>query len=159
MSSSGDQFLYKTIDIASGTGGIIHSTPSNHNPSSTLSPGEQLKMGNEVAVLTASGVGIMGHSIDFHRSYSVVLSPLKPFTEYSVLVQAFNSMGAGPQSDIVSVTTDESVPSQGPMNLSCTPVSAETLTLSWDPPAPTSVNGVLKGYRVIYRPLGGTDRE
>lgn len=38
---------------------------------------------------------------------SVILTGLKPLTEYTILVQAYNSMGAGPQSDQVNIRTLE----------------------------------------------------
>lgn len=84
-----------------------------------------------------------------------MLAGLRPFTEYVVLVQAYNSMGTGPRSDEISLTTSEDVPSQAPPFTNCNPVSSESILVSWDAPPLASVNGLLQGYKVIYRPLGG----
>lgn len=60
-------------------------------------------------------MGIVSNSVN-HNSHQqsnpdhhhyVILNALKPFTEYTILVQAYNSMGAGPRSDEVTIQTDE----------------------------------------------------
>ena len=47
------------------------------------------------------------------------------------------------------------MPSKEPKSVTCKATSSESLSISWEPPAPAFINGVLLGYRVIYRPLGG----
>ncbi|XP_022240839.1 Down syndrome cell adhesion molecule-like protein Dscam2 [Limulus polyphemus] len=82
-----------------------------------------------------------------------ILSKLQKFTRYSVLVQAYNSMGAGPRSDEVSVLTEEDVPDQPPHSVTCSTLSSQTLHVEWRTPPVKSINGVLVGFRVIYRPI------
>ena len=45
------------------------------------------------------------------------------------------------------------VPSSPPRKVQCTPISSTTLLINWSPPSVSEMNGVLKEYRVFYRPL------
>lgn len=47
------------------------------------------------------------------------------------------------------------VPSSGPSSVRCSAPSSESLFVTWDPPPTGSINGLLQGYKVSYRPLGG----
>ena len=42
------------------------------------------------------------------------------------------------------------VPSSPPQDVRCTALSSQSLQVSWDPPPDTSLNGILKGYKVMY---------
>ncbi|XP_015789765.1 Down syndrome cell adhesion molecule-like protein Dscam2 isoform X2 [Tetranychus urticae] len=89
------------------------------------------------------------------RLNEVTLSSLKPFTSYDIIVQVYNSMGTGPRSDPITVTTFEDVPSKEPNSVSCSIISSESISVTWESPPISTINGVLLGYKVIYRPLGG----
>ncbi|CAL1284864.1 unnamed protein product [Larinioides sclopetarius] len=82
----------------------------------------------------------------------VLLTQLQKFTSYSVLVQAYNSMGAGPRSDEVIVRTLEDVPGQAPSDVKCLSPTSQSLHISWSAPPPSSIHGVLQGYKVLFRP-------
>ncbi|KAG8182320.1 hypothetical protein JTE90_004089 [Oedothorax gibbosus] len=82
----------------------------------------------------------------------VLLTQLHKFTSYSVLVQAYNAMGAGPRSDEVIVRTLEDVPGQAPREVKCASPSSQSLHISWSAPPPPSIHGVLQGYKVLFRP-------
>ena len=45
------------------------------------------------------------------------------------------------------------VPSSPPQKVQCTPMSSSSLLINWSPPPVSEINGVLKEYRVFYRPL------
>ena len=45
------------------------------------------------------------------------------------------------------------VPSSPPQKVQCTPMSSTSLLINWSPPPVSEMNGVLKEYRVFYRPL------
>lgn len=49
--------------------------------------------------------------------------------------------------DIVEMS---SVPSSPPQDIRCTPLSSQSLQVSWDAPPDSSLNGILKGYKVIW---------
>ncbi|XP_076367083.1 cell adhesion molecule Dscam1-like isoform X2 [Tachypleus tridentatus] len=88
-----------------------------------------------------------------HTREEVVLSQLQKFTSYTILVQAYNSMGAGPRSDEVVVQTLEDIPSEPPQNLQCSPMTSETLLVKWEAPPLDSIHGKLQGYTILYRPV------
>jgi hypothetical protein len=74
------------------------------------------------------------------------------YTQYSVVVQAFNRVGAGPMSDEVIQHTGEGTPEQAPQDVTCTALTSQSIRLSWTSPPLTTVNGIIKGYKVIYGP-------
>ncbi|XP_022252792.1 Down syndrome cell adhesion molecule-like protein Dscam2 [Limulus polyphemus] len=75
---------------------------------------------------------------------------LKKYTSYTVVVQAFNRKGAGPRSDPVIGRTREDVPSFPPKQPNCTPLTSQSIKVTWLSPPPESLNGVLKGYKVKF---------
>ncbi|XP_049771836.1 Down syndrome cell adhesion molecule-like protein Dscam2 [Schistocerca cancellata] len=85
-----------------------------------------------------------------------LLDSLRKFTEYSVHVQAYNRAGTGPRSTAVAAKTDEDVPGSPPEDVRCEPSSSSSLSVWWSAPA-TQINGVLQGYRVLYRALSDWD--
>ena len=116
-----------------------------------------------------------------HR-LSLSLANLKKYTKYSVVVQAYNRLGAGPRSEEINVMTGEDgvylfnglicqfanscrtsrlsfstllalVPSSPPRNVQCSPLTSTSLLILWSPPPVRDMNGKLKDYSVVYRPL------
>ncbi|XP_061927159.1 cell adhesion molecule Dscam2 isoform X5 [Apis cerana] len=78
------------------------------------------------------------------------LTNLKKFTRYSVVVQAYNVLGQGPMTPEVVATTLEDVPSSPPQDIRCTALTSQSLQVSWDAPPDSSLNGILKSYKVIW---------
>ncbi|XP_011880278.1 PREDICTED: Down syndrome cell adhesion molecule-like protein Dscam2 isoform X4 [Vollenhovia emeryi] len=78
------------------------------------------------------------------------LTNLKKFTRYSVVVQAFNALGPGPMTQEVVASTLEDVPSSPPQDVRCTALSSMSLQVSWESPPDSSLNGILKGYKVMW---------
>ncbi|XP_011698542.1 PREDICTED: Down syndrome cell adhesion molecule-like protein Dscam2 [Wasmannia auropunctata] len=78
------------------------------------------------------------------------LTNLKKFTRYSVVVQAFNALGPGPMTQEVVASTLEDVPSSPPQDVRCTALTSTSLQVSWESPPDSSLNGILKGYKVMY---------
>uniref|UniRef100_T1JAL9 Down syndrome cell adhesion molecule-like protein Dscam2 n=1 Tax=Strigamia maritima TaxID=126957 RepID=T1JAL9_STRMM len=85
--------------------------------------------------------------------YRFLVSGLKKFSRYVLVVQAFNRHGDGPSSEEVFAQTQEDVPSKPAQNLVCVSLSSQSVKLSWDVPPLAYTNGVLLGYKVVYRPL------
>ncbi|PSN39680.1 Down syndrome cell adhesion molecule-like protein Dscam2 [Blattella germanica] len=83
----------------------------------------------------------------------IVLKGLHKFTEYIVLVQSYNRAGAGPRSEEVMATTEEDVPGAAPTDVQCSVVTPQGITVSWAPPPPSDINGVLLGYKVLYKAI------
>ncbi|XP_041090779.1 Down syndrome cell adhesion molecule-like protein 1 homolog [Polyodon spathula] len=78
------------------------------------------------------------------------LDNLKKFAQYGVVVQAFNRAGTGPSSSEINATTLEDVPSQPPENVRVMSITSDVAVLSWSEPPRITLNGVLKGYRVVF---------
>ncbi|XP_050305206.1 cell adhesion molecule Dscam2 isoform X28 [Anthonomus grandis grandis] len=86
------------------------------------------------------------------KEHHLKITNLKTYTQYSVVVQAFNKVGAGPTSEEYKANTAEGVPEQPPDRPTCTALTAQTIRVSWVSPPLTSANGVIKGYKIIYGP-------
>uniref|UniRef100_A0A8C1WW19 Down syndrome cell adhesion molecule like 1 n=1 Tax=Cyprinus carpio TaxID=7962 RepID=A0A8C1WW19_CYPCA len=78
------------------------------------------------------------------------LDNLKKFAQYGVVVQAFNRAGTGPSSSEINATTLEDVPSQPPQNVRAITVTSDEAVITWSEPPRMTLNGVLKGYRVVF---------
>ncbi|CAG0897788.1 unnamed protein product, partial [Darwinula stevensoni] len=89
-----------------------------------------------------SFVSVSGQSHRLHH--------LEKFTVYTVAVQAFNSKGAGVLSRPVRVSTLEDVPSESPVGVRCRAEDPHKMKVSWKPAKASRINGILKGYRVVY---------
>ncbi|KAK7868985.1 hypothetical protein R5R35_013907 [Gryllus longicercus] len=86
------------------------------------------------------------------KEHHLKIDQLKTYTQYSVVVQAFNKVGAGPMSEDTKQYTAEGVPEQPPQDTTCTALTSQTIRVSWVSPPLTSANGVIKGYKVMYGP-------
>ncbi|XP_055715624.1 cell adhesion molecule Dscam2 isoform X2 [Phlebotomus papatasi] len=86
------------------------------------------------------------------KEHSLELNNLRTYTQYSVVIQAFNKVGAGPLSDEEKQYTAEGTPDQPPSDTTCTTLTSQTIRVSWVSPPLESANGVIKGYKVVYAP-------
>ncbi|XP_017867812.1 PREDICTED: Down syndrome cell adhesion molecule-like protein Dscam2 isoform X18 [Drosophila arizonae] len=86
------------------------------------------------------------------KEHSLELNNLRVYTQYSVVIQAFNKIGAGPLSDEEKQFTAEGTPSQPPSDTACTTLTSQTIRVSWVSPPLESANGVIKTYKVVYAP-------
>ncbi|XP_047103802.1 Down syndrome cell adhesion molecule-like protein Dscam2 [Schistocerca piceifrons] len=82
--------------------------------------------------------------------YSTVLSGLKKYRKYGVVVQAFNEKGPGPMSPEIIAQTLEDVPSAAPLDIKCAAKGPQVIFLTWQPPPLFSQNGLIQGYKVYY---------
>ncbi|KAK0170460.1 hypothetical protein PV328_011021 [Microctonus aethiopoides] len=81
------------------------------------------------------------------------LTNLRKHMRYSVIVQAYNALGPGPMTAEVVATTLEDVPSSPPQDIRCTALSSQSLQVSWEAPPDTSLNGVLRGFKVNWESM------
>ncbi|XP_063226995.1 cell adhesion molecule Dscam2 [Bacillus rossius redtenbacheri] len=98
----------------------------------------------------APGLNYSFRAVEVGAQYGgeVTLQGLAKHATYSVLVQAYNSRGAGPSSEPVSARTLEDAPSLPPENVQCAPLTSQSVEVSWEPPLPEGRNGVVQGYKV-----------
>ncbi|KPP74017.1 neural cell adhesion molecule L1-like protein-like, partial [Scleropages formosus] len=85
--------------------------------------------------------------ISGNLSYTTVQG-LIPFSEYSLMVGAFNGRGMGPSSHPVTFKTPEGVPEKISI-LKATNAQKDAITLVWSPPL--KAHGVLTGYLLQYQ--------
>ncbi|XP_074537445.1 neural cell adhesion molecule L1.2 isoform X2 [Halichoeres trimaculatus] len=83
-----------------------------------------------------------------------VISDLRPYSHYSLVVTAFNSKGEGPPSETVPFETPEGVPGP-PTSLILDSPSDTEMTLHWT--SPSHPNGVLTGYLLQYQQIVESD--
>ncbi|KAL4655901.1 neural cell adhesion molecule L1-like protein [Arapaima gigas] len=95
------------------------------------------------------------HSLTFPGDRNHALVPgLRPFSEYSLTVMAFNGRGSGPGSHPVTFKTPEGVPEKISI-LRATNAQRNSITLVWAPPL--EANGILTGYLLQYQLINDTN--
>lgn len=77
---------------------------------------------------------------------------LDKYTEYAVIVQAFNAKGDGPASEPIVAHTLEDVPSAPPQSIACTALSSQNIQVSWQAPPAPNIHGIIQGYKLLYEP-------
>ncbi|CAH1132457.1 unnamed protein product [Ceutorhynchus assimilis] len=90
---------------------------------------------------------------DGEEGGEMLLSGLKKYTRYTIVVQAYNEVGAGPLSEQVTTETLEDVPSSPPMDIRCTSPTSQSIQVSWQPPPNEDCNGNIHGYKLTYEPV------
>ena len=75
--------------------------------------------------------------------YTVLVSGLRPFREYTVRVRAHTSVGPGSFANAVMVITDPSAPLE-PTNVTASVLNSTAILLSWS--YPQQPNGLILGY-------------
>lgn len=82
------------------------------------------------------------------KEHHLQIMNLKTYTQYGVVVQAFNKIGSGPMSEERRQHTAEGVPEQPPHDTTCTTLTSQTIRVSWMSPPLSAANGVITGYKV-----------
>ena len=114
----------------------------------------------------ATGTGQMTYTVQYQQGTSgwvtfgttqtlgATVTGLTPGTAYSFQVQASNTVGAGPFSNVASATTTSTVSApSAPQNVTIGAVTSSTLAVSWTTPA--TAPGTIT-YTVEYRITGTT---
>ncbi|XP_066292685.1 uncharacterized protein [Branchiostoma lanceolatum] len=78
------------------------------------------------------------------------ITGLQTDVDYMVWIEAVNSEGSGPRSDVINVQTPSEAPGE-PQNLQVESTELTSVTITWE--APTS-GGELEGYRIYYQRVG-----
>ncbi|XP_044018803.1 Down syndrome cell adhesion molecule-like protein Dscam2 isoform X8 [Aphidius gifuensis] len=106
--------------------------------------------------LSTSEKPYMFETVEFSKEdgkeHHLQIMNLKTYTQYSVVVQAFNKVGSGPMSEERRQHTAEGVPEQPPHDTTCTTLTSQTIRVSWVSPPLMAANGVITGYKVVYGP-------
>ncbi|XP_076062140.1 Down syndrome cell adhesion molecule 1 isoform X8 [Oratosquilla oratoria] len=91
-------------------------------------------------------------SKEMGKEHHLTISKLDVYTEYAAVVQAFNKIGKGPESKEVRAYTAEGTPQKPPHDVSCNTLTSQTIRVTWSSPPLETVQGMIKGYKVIYGP-------
>ncbi|XP_023247278.1 Down syndrome cell adhesion molecule-like protein Dscam2 [Copidosoma floridanum] len=106
--------------------------------------------------LASSDKPYMFETVEFSKEdgkeHHLQIMNLKTYTQYSVVVQAFNKVGSGPMTEERRQHTAEGVPEQPPHDTTCTTLTSQTIRVSWSSPPLAAANGVITGYKIIYGP-------
>ncbi|GMR60697.1 hypothetical protein PMAYCL1PPCAC_30892, partial [Pristionchus mayeri] len=80
---------------------------------------------------------------------SVVVNGLLPFNNYEFFVIPYSGGLQGVPSNSMDALTAEAPPSLPPQDVLVRMLNLTTLRISWKPPAPDGLNGILKGFQII----------
>uniref|UniRef100_UPI00398E645B neuronal cell adhesion molecule a isoform X3 n=1 Tax=Pristiophorus japonicus TaxID=55135 RepID=UPI00398E645B len=79
-----------------------------------------------------------------------IVSGTPEFSPYELKVQAFNSLGAASEPEVVTGYSGEDFPMLAPTNVRVHVVNSTLAKVHWDPVPPKTVRGFLKGYKIYY---------
>ncbi|EGD75501.1 hypothetical protein PTSG_06573 [Salpingoeca rosetta] len=94
--------------------------------------------------------GVCTGTPHFATTTALTIDGLHPSRAYDVRVRAYTSVGSGPWSAALQGMTRVGPPSQDATEVVVDDVTNTTITLSWHEPPPSTVNGELTGYKVVY---------
>ncbi|XP_064439713.1 protein sidekick-2 isoform X1 [Mirounga angustirostris] len=114
--------------------------------------GNPESVGYKIKYSRADGHGkTLSHVVQDRVERDYTIEDLEEWTEYHVQVQAFNAIGSGPWSQMVTGRTRESVPSSGPTNVSALATTSSSMLVRWDEIPEADRNGLVLGYKVMYK--------
>uniref|UniRef100_T1IPG7 Down syndrome cell adhesion molecule n=1 Tax=Strigamia maritima TaxID=126957 RepID=T1IPG7_STRMM len=90
---------------------------------------------------------------DYTEELIYQLTELNMYTQYDIVVQAYNAKGLGPMSQAVLAMTSEDVPNSPPEDVRCSSLSSRSIYVLWESPNPETINGILRGYKIQYKPV------
>jgi protein sidekick len=93
-------------------------------------------------------------SIEDPSRNSFVVDGLEEFTEYEVLLQAYNDLGSSEPSPVVVARTREAEPGEGPKDVTAKSTSSTTILVKWGEVERQHHNGILEGFKVQYGAKG-----
>ena len=77
-----------------------------------------------------------------------VLKHLDKFTAYEILMEPFSGQVKGSESNIVQAKTREDAPTHSPTQLSVELDTTKSVSIKWQPPPFTHMNGIVLGYKI-----------
>ncbi|XP_048579243.1 uncharacterized protein LOC5521276 isoform X2 [Nematostella vectensis] len=86
-------------------------------------------------------------SLVFSNCSGMVITGLRKYTEYSVMLYAFNKVGPSPWGALL-VRTAEDVPTAPPESVSGHNISSTAISVSWSEVPEDHKHGVIRGYKV-----------
>ncbi|XP_046645538.1 neogenin-like isoform X3 [Daphnia pulicaria] len=134
---------WESPDLAAAGGGASHG-------------GQHLPIRNYKLFYMEVGSAEEHEVVTSHTSH--LIHGLKPYTEYSVWVVAFNDNGPGTSTEEATARTWSDLPSDTPQNVVVEPASSSSVIVRWEPPSLENQNGIITGYKIRYKPKTGRGR-
>ncbi|KAK9504659.1 hypothetical protein O3M35_010943 [Rhynocoris fuscipes] len=106
--------------------------------------------GYNISYAEAGTTDFKSITIEDHTANSHILNNLEEYTQYQVIMTAFNDVGTSLPSPAALERTRESVPSFGPMNVEANTTSSTTIVVKWGDVPREHRNGQIEGFKVFY---------
>ncbi|XP_038049338.1 contactin-2-like [Patiria miniata] len=104
-----------------------------------------------------SGAEFVDHDVMDPEAGEYVASGVPAYTPFDVKVQAINSEGEGPMSQVSEVYSFQRSPEEAPTAVTATAASATSVQVSWTGIDAEQIIGVLDGYKLKYWEEGSTE--
>uniref|UniRef100_A0A8C9XMP9 Sidekick cell adhesion molecule 1 n=1 Tax=Sander lucioperca TaxID=283035 RepID=A0A8C9XMP9_SANLU len=85
-----------------------------------------------------------------NNTTSALITKLKKFKHYQIVMTSYNIIGESPPSTPVEVSVGEAAPSVAPQSIRVSAVSSSILEVTWDTPPLETQNGLIQGYKIHY---------
>lgn len=89
------------------------------------------------------------HTLLGNREKHFVLKNLQKFTTYEILIEPFSGLIKGSESNIAQAKTKEDTPTQSPINLNVEIDTLNSISIKWQPPPFSHMNGIILGYKIV----------
>ncbi|KAI6661005.1 Phosphatidylinositol phosphatase PTPRQ-like [Oopsacas minuta] len=99
---------------------------------------------------TTQTVRVTPITTDYLSAVDYIVNGLQEGVSYEIQASVSTSVGSGPNTDVITVTTNEIAPTGTPQNIEFTIIMTTSLSLSWDSPPLSEQNGVITGYKISY---------
>ena len=99
----------------------------------------------DYTISVTSAIGNSSFQIGSNAT-SHTLSSLRPFVTYTCVIATHTSIGQGPFSTSITVTTPEDAPEASPVAVTQSNVLSHSVVLSWVAPRSDRQNGVIRHY-------------
>ncbi|KAH9515062.1 Protein sidekick-2 [Bulinus truncatus] len=93
--------------------------------------------------------------VDLNNGSSIqeyILDNLEEWMDYQIEMLSYNAVGSSATSPTIIERTEEDVPKTSPGNVLLATISSTRIMISWSQLPILEQNGIIKGYKIIYRP-------
>ena len=82
------------------------------------------------------------------KSRELKIDDLRPFTSYDLSVAAYNGIGIGPYSPVISLVTEEGVPKKAPGHVAVSPLNSTSINVTFILNDLEKFQGLVRGCRI-----------
>ncbi|KFM62890.1 Receptor-type tyrosine-protein phosphatase mu, partial [Stegodyphus mimosarum] len=151
-SVSSQPLFLDVISVASERLGVAWRQPES--PNGEIIQYRAQVWDHELSHLTADVIFNVTDDENEEGKFAKIIENLKPASDYFIKIQAATRAGWGAFSDPIPARTLDGVPGE-PSEIDVLENGQRTINITWQPPI--LKNGVITGYKIIYRPLSTLD--